>query len=614
MPHNDTNSLSYSCALATAAINCSPPRQHLHNTTAIINTGASNHYFTPDAPLSCIDSTAPSTNIRTATGETKTSTAFACFALPTHIPTAACTGHIIPGFTNNLTSLGKLCDNGCTGASLDKQNLWVRDNSGRVILHGKRKSSGARLWQVNIGQAATPQPRPTLCPAAQLVRSITPTLAARAHNLPSTPALIAFLHAMAGYPVKQTWLVAIKRGAYVSWPGLSYTLAARYCPTADETLKGHTAQPRQHIRSTQQTWPTAPAATSAPLPGLTHDKSNTNSGTDLAIIPANTLFTDDTGRFTPRARSGNQYIMIAIHRLSNAILVRPFVSKHDSHCIAAYQDIYTQLAQRDAAPTLHILDNEISATFQHAITTNRCSFQLVPPHVHRRNAAERAIRTFKDHFLAILAGISPTFPKDRWDLLLPQAELTLNLLRPSPSPTQSAWEYLSTQYNFDATPMGPASCRILIHNKATVRRSWDFQCSDGYYIGPTLNHYCCYRAINKALDAAVVMDAIKFRHHYLPAPTLTLEDKLLHALQAIHGTLSRTSQQPASDQLAAINALRLILSDYKDVVAPPGVGPPPGVSPLITNAATLPGVPHTVQHTSPIAVHPNDNWTIVQPR
>ena len=150
MPHNDTNSLSYSCALATATINCSPPRQHLHNTTAIIDTGASNHYFTPNAPLSCIDSTAPHTTIRTATGETKTSTAFTCFALPTHIPTAACTGHIIPGFTNNLISLGKLCDNGCT-ASLDKQNLWVRDDSGRIILHGKRESSGARLWPVNIG-------------------------------------------------------------------------------------------------------------------------------------------------------------------------------------------------------------------------------------------------------------------------------------------------------------------------------------------------------------------------------------------------------------------------------------------------------------------------------
>ena len=50
------------------------------------------------------------------------------------------------------------------------------------------------------------------------------------------------------------------------------------------------------------------------------------------------------------------------------------------------------------------------------------------PHVHCCNRAEHAIRTFKDHFIAILAGIDKTFPKSLWDLLLPQAEITVNLL------------------------------------------------------------------------------------------------------------------------------------------------------------------------------------------
>ena len=114
----------------------------------------------------------------------------------------------------------------------------------------------------------------------------------------------------------------------------------------------------------------------------------------------------------------------------------------------------------------------------------------MPPHVHQRNEAERAIRTFKDHFLAILAGVAPNFPKDRWDLLLPQAELTLNLLRASNTkPHVSAWEHLFGPYNFDATPMGPAGSRVLIHAKASTRRSWDFRCQDGFYIGPALQHY-----------------------------------------------------------------------------------------------------------------------------
>jgi hypothetical protein len=192
--------------------------------------------------------------------------------------------------------------------------------------------------------------------------------------------------------------------------------------------------------------------------------------------------------------------MVALHSNSNAILVRPFASKQDAHRIAAYTDIYTRLAQANQAPVLHFMNNEASATFQRAITTNNCKLQLVPPHVHRRNAAEQAIGTFKDHFLAILAGTEPTFPADRWDLLLPHAELTLNLLRPSATAT-SAWHTLFGAFNFDATLIGPAGSRVLIHNKAALRRSWDFRAQEGFYVGPALQHYRCYRILTKASRA-----------------------------------------------------------------------------------------------------------------
>jgi hypothetical protein len=32
-------------------------------------------------------------------------------------------------------------------------------------------------------------------------------------------------------------------------------------------------------------------------------------------------------------------------------------------------------------------------------------YQLVPPNVHHRNAAERSMETFKSRFLAIIAGL-----------------------------------------------------------------------------------------------------------------------------------------------------------------------------------------------------------------
>ena len=60
-----------------------------------------------------------------------------------------------------------------------------------------------------------------------------------------------YYHTAASAPIKSTWFAAIKAGNYSSWPGLSYTLAAKYCPYPNATLKGHMAQSRQHMHSTQ---------------------------------------------------------------------------------------------------------------------------------------------------------------------------------------------------------------------------------------------------------------------------------------------------------------------------------------------------------------------------
>ena len=57
------------------------------------------------------------------------------------------------------------------------------------------------------------------------------------------------------------------------------------------------------------------------------------------------------------------------------------------------------------------------------------AFQIVPPHLHRNNASECAIATYKDHLIAGLSICDPSFPMHLWDRLTPQATLTLNLLQ-----------------------------------------------------------------------------------------------------------------------------------------------------------------------------------------
>jgi hypothetical protein len=99
-----------------------------------------------------------------------------------------------------------------------------------------------------------------------------------------------------------------------------------------------------------------------------------------------------------------------------------------SEWVRSYDTIHQELTVKGFKPKLKTLDNEASTALNNFFTVNDIAYQLVPPHYHRRNAAERAIRTFKEHFMTGLSSVEPAFPLHLWYILLPQAGITMNLL------------------------------------------------------------------------------------------------------------------------------------------------------------------------------------------
>ncbi len=82
--------------------------------------------------------------------------------------------------------------------------------------------------------------------------------------------------------------------------------------------------------------------------------------------------------------------------------------------------------------------------------------ELVPPGCHRCNAAEVAIRKFKAHFLCILAGEANNFPPNLWDWLLPQTEITINLVwQSNATPNILAYTHLSGPFDYNKTTFAP---------------------------------------------------------------------------------------------------------------------------------------------------------------
>jgi hypothetical protein len=104
-------------------------------------------------------------------------------------------------------------------------------------------------------------------------------------------------------------------------------------------------------------------------------------------------------------------------------------SRYASEWFKAYGLINQELTAKGFKPKLQTLDNKASTALKNFFTTNDMGYQLVPPHFHRRNAAERTISNFKEHFVAGLAPVDPYFPLHLWDRLLPKSEMTLNMLR-----------------------------------------------------------------------------------------------------------------------------------------------------------------------------------------
>jgi hypothetical protein len=186
----------------------------------------------------------------------------------------------------------------------------------------------------------------------------------------------------------------------------------------------------------------------------------------------------------------------------------------------------TCLAARGLSFDLQILDNKASSTYKEAITFKwNTTFQLIPPDMHCCNRAERAICTFKDHFLAILANIDAAFPPYLWDLLLLQAELTLNLLQQATlNPWISAWDFSQGPFDFNKTPLGPVGCCVLIHAKPVSCRSWDFRAKNGFYIGPALELYRCFKLVNADTKSQVIYNMVKICHSYLSVPAPSTED------------------------------------------------------------------------------------------
>ena len=164
---------------------------------------------------------------------------------------------------------------------------------------------------------------------------------------------------------------------------------------------------------------------------------------------------------------------------------------------------------RGLRPQLQQLDNKASQALVHYLEEENMHFQLSPSSVYYINATERAIRTLKNHFIAIMCDIDPNFNITLWRKLIPQDFITLNLIRKSNIKSNiSTYPQLYSAYNFNHIPIAPLEMRVMVYEKPDDRETWSPLTVKGWYIGPVMYHYICYKVWIKAARAKRITDTI----------------------------------------------------------------------------------------------------------
>jgi hypothetical protein len=121
------------------------------------------------------------------------------------------------------------------------------------------------------------------------------------------------------------------------------------------------------------------------------------------------------------------------------------------------------------------------------------TYQLVPPHDHCCNTAEKAIQIFKNHFITILCETDTSFPLYLWCRLLPQAEHMLNMLWTScMTPTILEYANLWGRHDYNTNSFAPLGCKVQTHVTPTICKTWAAHTTTGYYVGNVWESYCCH--------------------------------------------------------------------------------------------------------------------------
>ena len=432
----------------------------------------------------------------------------------------------------SLISVPVLCDANCTVVFKKDIVQVIKDNE--VIIEGPRDME-TNLWNMPLENEEKENTDTTKRPFVIQLKHT----ANSAYQQKSASQLQAWHHATLGAPVVTTLIKAIDKNWLTTFPGLSSNGIRKHLPKSIQTTMGHMHKVRKNLRPTDKVTAieimedVEEKEAEGPPPKKIEDRKHNVNVNAVAFEDLKGISSSDqTGAFPHTSARGNRYIMVMEDSDAGPILAVAIRSRDNKHLLEGFKEMHDTLKKAGINPILHRVDNEFSKELIEEIELRGLKYQIAPRGNHRTIPAERGMQTLKNHFISVLYGCDPTFPKNQWDRVLPVAVLTLNMLRPSRiNPAKSAYNELWGNFDFNKTPLAPPGCLIVAHERPQERGTWDDHGVKGYFIGQAKHHYRNYRVYIPATRGVRTTDTIEFFPEHVQMPTTSSEDRLASATE-----------------------------------------------------------------------------------
>jgi hypothetical protein len=173
-----------------------------------------------------------------------------------------------------------------------------------------------------------------------------------------------------------------------------------------------------------------------------------------------------------------------------------------------------------------------------------------------------------------------------WDHLVPQAVITLNLLRQANKmPSVSAYEYVNGKFNYNKFLLSPLGCTVEIHESTNRQNTWDPHSLSGWYLGTSTEHYRRHKIFCKKTRSERISDMVFFWHQYTTQPMVMKEDQIIKAVGDPSSALCHRVNLCVKEETAVLQKMNDTLNNtttvlvekkknvtFKDPIPEPRVG------------------------------------------